>query len=134
VEDNLNKGFAHYVAEDGGRIVGWCDVVQRGGGEMESMRHRATLGIGVIDGYRGRGLGERLMRSAVEHSWRIGLLRIDLDVRADNLAAIRLYEKFGFRQEGRRPFGLQLDGEYFYLILMELFNEQALRTEMPDSQ
>lgn len=126
VEDNLERGFAHYVAEDDGHIVGWCDVVQRSGGEADSMRHRATLGIGILREYRGRGIGERLVRAAVAHTWRIGLLRIDLEVRADNLAAIRLYEKLGFRCEGRRPFALQLDGEYFDLIQMGLLNERGL--------
>jgi ribosomal-protein-alanine N-acetyltransferase len=52
--------------------------------------------IGVDPFYRRRGVGRALLAEAIDYARRIGKRRIFLEVRADNLPAIRLYEKFGF--------------------------------------
>ncbi|MFG2880484.1 GNAT family N-acetyltransferase [Streptomyces sp. NPDC048337] len=49
---------------------------------------------------RGRGLGETLVTLAVSHAFgELRLPRLDLGVWAHNTAAIRIYEKLGFRTE-----------------------------------
>ena len=48
------------------------------------------------------------------------LERIDLEVRADNGAAIRLYERLGFVLEGRRAKGLCHRGVFFETVEMGL--------------
>jgi GNAT superfamily N-acetyltransferase len=50
----------------------------------------------VLKGYRGRGVGRRLMRAAVEEAARRNCSRITLEVRRDNVAAQRLYASLGF--------------------------------------
>jgi len=56
--------------------------------------------IAVADAARGRGLGEVLVR-AVERAARArGCARLRLEVRQDNAAAIRLYERLGYRRFG----------------------------------
>jgi ribosomal-protein-alanine N-acetyltransferase len=52
---------------------------------------------------RGRRLGERLVCSAVAWGRGLGASRMELEVRAGNAAAIQLYERMGFRADGRRP-------------------------------
>ena len=47
-----------------------------------------------------------------------GKEKIELEVRIDNYNAIRLYEKFGFRNEGILRRGFLVDGEYIDLLLM----------------
>ena len=49
---------------------------------------------------RRRGIAATLLAEARAH---LGAARVFLDVAADNQAAIKLYEKSGFRQTGRRP-------------------------------
>jgi putative acetyltransferase len=74
--------------------------------------HVATMGMSVHDDFQNRGVGSALMVAMIElaDSW-LGLRRIELEVYADNAAAIHLYEKFGFVIEGtardyaRRPGG-----------------------------
>jgi ribosomal-protein-alanine N-acetyltransferase len=61
------------------------------------------MNVAVHPDFRGLGLGaavldELLRRSAEE----LGLEEFTLEVRAANSAAIRLYERFGFKEEGRR--------------------------------
>lgn len=120
VQHNIANGHAQYVALVAGKVVGWCDAVpyQRPPG----YRHRAVLGMGVAAAHRRRGIGEGLLRAVIAHAWKAGLRRIDLDVRADNEAAIRLYEKTGFRREGTRVRALCVQGDYFDLVTMGLLH------------
>lgn len=37
---------------------------------------------------------------------------LDLQVRSDNVRAIRLYEKFGFQKTGTHPAFFKMDGQY----------------------
>jgi ribosomal-protein-alanine N-acetyltransferase len=46
--------------------------------------------------YRGRGLGERMMRELIERAHRRGARRMTLEVRASNTTAQNLYRKLGF--------------------------------------
>lgn len=56
--------------------------------------------IGVIPGHRGLGLGSHLLGRALAtiHKW--GMPIIGLEVTADNRAAIKMYESFGFQRSG----------------------------------
>ena len=48
--------------------------------------------------YWGRGIGSEVTRLVVEHAFEgLGLEKIELGVEKDNAAAIRVYEKAGFR-------------------------------------
>lgn len=52
--------------------------------------------------YRGRGIGSALMGGLIWLAVCLGAVRMTLEVRVSNAAAIKLYEKLGFRREGRR--------------------------------
>ena len=58
--------------------------------------------IAVFPQFRGQGIGEALTRALIEYMRCAALEFLTLEVRASNLPAISLYEKLGFRQEGRR--------------------------------
>jgi L-phenylalanine/L-methionine N-acetyltransferase len=91
-------GCITICAEIDGRVVGQSHLdVAKG-----RRSHCGSLGFGVHDAYRRRGVGSALMAAMVEcadHS--LGLRRLELEVFADNAAAIALYRKFGFVVEGR---------------------------------
>ncbi|NJL17406.1 MAG: GNAT family N-acetyltransferase [Nitrospira sp.] len=53
--------------------------------------------IAVVAHRRGLGLGSRVLQECLEVGSRSGFRRFRLDVRADNLPALRLYASFGFR-------------------------------------
>lgn len=57
----------------------------------------------LVDGdWRGRGVGSALVQAAIYWARRYGLHKLCLEVFATNTAAIALYRKFGFVEEGRR--------------------------------
>jgi putative acetyltransferase len=60
------------------------------------------LAMLVAYGWRGRGVGSVLVDTAIEGARIKGLHKLSLDVFAHNAAAIALYHKFGFVEEGRR--------------------------------
>jgi len=85
------------VREDG-RVVGHI-YVQRESHPVT--RHVATLGIAVSVDARGRGIGTALMGEALRWARSVGVDKIVLSVYPHNTAAIGLYRRFGFVEEGR---------------------------------
>ncbi|WP_156591080.1 GNAT family N-acetyltransferase [Agrobacterium vitis] len=106
-----------FVALDGARVVGWCDIRRH---DREIHAHRGVLGMGIVDGYRGAGLGKRLIETTLAASWEIGLHRVELDVHADNTRAIRLYESVGFLREGVARDAVRIDGRFVDVIHMAI--------------
>ena len=76
-------------------------------------RHVGRIGISVHAEFHGKGVGTALMAAAVDvaDNW-INLTRLELEVYADNEAAIHLYERFGFSYEGTLRQHAFRNGEY----------------------
>lgn len=64
------------------------------------MSHRAELGITVRKDYWGQGIGSLLMKELIKYAKENRIEILNLDVRSDNVNAIHLYEKFGFKHIG----------------------------------
>jgi putative acetyltransferase len=82
-------------------------------------RHAGHFGMAVRDDWQGKGVGTKLMESALDLSdnwW--GLTRLDLRVFVDNGAAIALYRKFGFGIEGTHEQFALRGGEYVDAYVM----------------
>lgn len=61
------------------------------------------LSLGVRPSSRRQSLGTALVRFAVERALREGAAEVFLEVGVENVAAQRLYGKFGFAKVGTRP-------------------------------
>ncbi len=88
------------------RLVGHAELR---GGRVDSELHRATLGIGIEDAYRGKGYGKALMDVTI--AWardEAKLTWIDLGVFAENTPARALYRRMGFVEVGRREDAFRL--------------------------
>ncbi|WP_416064068.1 N-acetyltransferase family protein [Rhizobium sp. ZK1] len=107
----------HLVALHGDELVGWCDIRRH---FFPSHAHCGSLGMGLLPNYRGRGLGRRLIETAIEAAREGGMIRIEFGVHADNARAIRLYERVGFVREGVSRDAFCVDGEYTDVINMAL--------------
>lgn len=124
VAQSVADGVAQFVAVEAGEIVGWCDIF---GHWAHALKHVGTLGMGVRADARGRGLGEALLRATLAHAEAQGICRVVLEARADNLPAIRLYEKVGFQHEGLRRCALRFDGVFHDGVQMALLQGEAAR-------
>ena len=89
--------------------------------------HRwATFGILIGEKeFWGKGAGEEATRLMVEYGFRrLNLHRIDLGVFAEHEAAVRCYEKVGFKVEGRMREDLFRGGEYKDRLWMGLLRSE----------
>ncbi len=93
-----SESEAQIVAVEGDRVVGHLFIQRE---EHPVTRHVATLGIAVEAGRRGRGIGTALMLEALRWAGDKGVEKVVLSVYPHNDAAIALYRKFGFTEEGR---------------------------------
>ena len=91
--------FAYSVnaAEDADSPPAGFVIARTGGGEAE------ILTICVRPAARMSGLGRCLLEAAAAHALAAGAETLFLEVAEDNLAALRLYERFGFYLVGMRP-------------------------------
>ena len=99
-----NPAAALRVLVEAGRVRGYALVLVR-----EGTRPARLYSIAVDRAARGRGIGAALLRDADRAARRRGRDRLRLEVRADNRAALALYERAGYRRFGRRP-GYYEDG------------------------
>ncbi|KAK5110050.1 hypothetical protein LTR62_006294 [Meristemomyces frigidus] len=84
-------------------------------GDEEGMTHHRVghFGIWISSSHQGQGYGTESILWMLRWAFRMANLhRVDLEAYATNGAAIRLYEKVGFRIEGRKREALWFDGEY----------------------
>ena len=117
VKESVAGDAIQFFALDAERVVGWADIFPAW---AQAVAHCGSLGMGVHPLYRGQGLGERLLTACIEKAWVSGLTRVELEVRADNLPAIALYEKLGFQHEALKVQAMRFDGVYFDAVQMRL--------------
>ena len=122
VRGNISRGHPQLVTLEGERVVGWCDVTPM---QRPTMRHCGVLGMGLVPAWRGRGLGDRLIRQTLDAARAFGFSRVELTVRDDNARAQALYRNVGFEAEGRKRRAVLVDGVFYDLIVMALlFDDQ----------
>jgi RimJ/RimL family protein N-acetyltransferase len=123
VRENVEGDLAQFLALEGERVVGWCDAIAL---KMGTFQHTATVGMGLLKDFRGRGIGRRMLESTIAKAFGNGIERIELTVYDSNLNAIGLYRKLGFREEGKMIRKAKIDGAYHDLIVMALFKDPGL--------
>jgi RimJ/RimL family protein N-acetyltransferase len=121
IQDHIDaENSVMFVALHGRDIVGWANLQ---GGRRLKQRHLGTLGITVVQPWRGRGVGRALMDALVAWATANPLLeKLKLEVEATNDVALGLYRALGFAEEGRhRREWKKADGTYQDCIAMALF-------------
>lgn len=116
----IQRGLPFVVACDAAdTVVGWCNIhVAPDNPLRPGFEHAGMLGMGLLEPWRGKGLGTKMMQACFEAAAKIGLERIELQVYASNTGAIALYRKFGFVTEGVKIRARKLDGHYDDIVIM----------------
>lgn len=71
--------------------------------------HRGWVNyLGVVPDYRKKGLGRRMMKVLEEKLEAIGCPKINLQVRNNNLEAMKFYEKIGYKIDEVQSMGKRL--------------------------
>jgi ribosomal-protein-alanine N-acetyltransferase len=92
-----------------GRLAGQVTV---GGIAWGSLRS-AYIGYWIDEAVAGRGIMPRAVAMAIDHCFdALHLHRVEINIRPENAASLRVVEKLGLRPEGDRPAYLHIDGDW----------------------
>jgi len=116
--------LAHYlVARVDGVVVGYAGVWL-----MVDEAHVTTFA--VAPEWRRQGIGERLLVGLLDLAGARSAREATLEVRLSNLAARRLYEKYGFRPVGLRPRYYSDDNEDALIMTTEPLTSTRMRDRL----
>lgn len=90
----------YFVAVHDGEVVGWVTL---GAPENDRLSHGVELTMGLLDEFRGYGIGSALLDRAVSWAGAHGFRKVFSDVPASNQAAVEFLEANGWDVEAVRP-------------------------------
>lgn len=99
-----------FVAEEKGELVGYLFAI---GGTVKRTKHSAYLVIGILQEYRGKGIGSKLFDNVTKWAPKHNVSRLELTVVTENKAGVALYKKLGFEIEGTKRNSLIINGTNF---------------------
>ncbi len=74
-----------------------CEYVANIQGLRASGELGAIQNVAVLPSFRKRGLGRAVVLGCLQGFRKVGVQQVSLDVTADNVTAVRLYERIGFQ-------------------------------------
>lgn len=91
-------------------------------GNRVKTRHVATIySVYVNKDFRGKGIGKKLVQKALGNIKKNPeVIKVDLGVVPDQVSAVKLYEKFGFKAIGQLSKEMYFNNRYYDHLLMEL--------------
>ena len=104
------RGNFILVAEDEGRLVGYCGAQAYG---KRKSHHCRELVIGIIQCYTGKGLGQKLLKKLEGWACQNKVHRLELKVLCHNERALGLYKKMGFEIEGTLRHVIFQNNQYY---------------------
>ena len=98
-----------FVIDLSGELVGQVSIAGVTRGSLQS----AHIGYWISEHVAGRGITPRAVALAIDHSFTaLSLHRIEINIRPENTASLRVVEKLGLREEGLRLRFLHIQGAW----------------------
>ena len=121
-------GGVPFVMEYDGELAGQLNVWGIARGSLSS----ATIGYWVSERFAGRGITPTAVALATDVCFReLGLHRMEICIRPENRASLRVVEKLGFRYEGLRRRFIHIAGDwrdhYAFALVREEVPEGVLQ-------
>lgn len=113
-----------FIVEHDGEFAGQLNVSGIAYGSLSS----ATIGYWVAERFAGRGVTPTAVALATDHCFfGLGLHRMEICIRPENKASLRVVEKLGFRYEGLRRRFIHIAGDW-----RDHYAFALVREEVPD--
>ncbi|WP_260471799.1 ribosomal protein S18-alanine N-acetyltransferase [Bacillus sp. HMF5848] len=110
----LHNQYARYIVlEHEGHIAGYC-------GMWLVIDEAHITNVAISPSYRGKKLGDAIMRYALQFAYQHGAATATLEVRISNMVARNLYKKLGFLEGGIRKHYYQDNGEDAIVMWVKL--------------
>jgi ribosomal-protein-alanine N-acetyltransferase len=117
-----NGTMLPFVITYGGRLVGQMNVSNVVHGVLRS----CTVGYWVDKDVAGRGVTPTALAMVIDHCFtEVGLHRVEVDIRPENAASLRVVEKLGLRREGYYERFLDIDGGWRDHVAFAITAEEA---------
>jgi RimJ/RimL family protein N-acetyltransferase len=111
-------GFAIDNLSD--EFVGWINLFKG-----DSKHGNFSFGISIFREYQRQGFAEDAIRLILRYGFNeLHRHRCNSECLANNIASIRLHQKIGFREEGRKRETIFMDGAYHDIVLFGLLEEE----------
>lgn len=110
LQTNAREGLAlPFVIEYDGELVGQLNVSSITYGSLAS----ATIGYWVAERTAGKGVTPTAVALATDYAFAaVGLHRVEICIRPENIPSLRVVEKLGFRYEGLRRRYIHINGDW----------------------
>ena len=112
---NEVRSRVFFVATVHGDVVGWVHV---NAPEIAKLSHTAELTVGVIDEYRGHGIGTKLLDRGVDWALDHGYEKLNNSVPSTNEDAIAFLENRGWDTEAVRQNHYKIGDDYVDEVMM----------------
>lgn len=114
IKDKDNCLYIAAILEN--KIVGTLSFVAS---SRKRIEHRGDMGIAILKEFWGMGIGSSLMDYFLRWAYATEVIKkVDLQVREDNIHALNLYLKWGFKIEGRITRGININGQFYDIYCM----------------
>jgi RimJ/RimL family protein N-acetyltransferase len=122
VEKAKTEGKEHMV-EEWGTAIGEIHLSRL---RPDNVHHRFTeIGLDILPEHQNRGYGKEAITWALDYAFRLaGLHRVRIRAFEWNAGAIRLYEKLGFKHEGREREAYWHEGRFWDGMEMSMLDRE----------
>ncbi|CAM3959823.1 GNAT family N-acetyltransferase [Mesobacillus zeae] len=123
---SLDENQHEFVAVTEDKVIGFLGLTVG----KRRKAHSGSLYIGVDSGYHGQGVGQALLTKVIDlaDNW-LMLERLELGVLATNPRAKALYERCGFKAEGKMSASIVSNGEYVDEFMMARLHPNGLNNK-----
>lgn len=102
---------------------------------IHGVQRSCTIGYWVDGALAGRGIVPTGLAMVIDHCFTIGLHRVEIDIRPENQASLRVVEKLGLRREGFYERYLDIDGAWrdhvAFAVTVEDLHGQTMISRLP---
>ena len=121
--NNRSTNVRCSIVDESDRILGLVSLVS-----IDYMNQSAVFNIMIGDKKnQGRGIGFFAVKEMLNHAFNnLNLQRVELFVLEDNKRAIHLYEKSGFKYEGRKRKARYKNGKFVDLFMYSILKEEFI--------
>jgi ribosomal-protein-alanine N-acetyltransferase len=118
-----NQTGLPFVIEHQGQVVGQLNVANILYGSVSN----AVIGYWVVPEVAGRGITPTAVALATDYLFNVvGLHRVEIDIRPENVASLRVVEKLGFRYEGLKERYIHINGAWRDHYVFALTHEEVI--------
>lgn len=115
--DHKHLTHSRFVYTDNEKVLGWAALSAVSA--RPAYKGVAEISIYIDTDFRAKGIGSQLMEAAIQSSEEHGIWTLNSSVFPENLATLKLHEKFGFRIIGIKEKVARLDGKWRNTVLLE---------------